>query len=83
MADGIPPKHGLLSGAAAHRADWMIDQDWERYGPADHAVWKTLFERQAGLLPGRACAEFLGRLSRRPARRLIVGAQSPPAEGPG
>jgi phenylalanine-4-hydroxylase len=61
MPDGNPTKHGLLAGDAAppHRADWTIDQDWESYLPAEHGVWRMLFERQARLLPGRACAEFL------------------------
>jgi len=54
-------KHG---GAAAQallpeRADWTIDQGWESYSAAEHAVWKTLFERQTKLLPGRACDEFV------------------------
>ena len=41
------------------RADWTIDQDWTRYTPEDHRVWVTLYERQARLLPGRACEPFL------------------------
>jgi len=41
------------------RADWTIDQGWARYSPAEHRVWVTLYERQAALLPGRACDEFL------------------------
>lgn len=41
------------------RADWTIDQQWERYTPAQHQVWKTLHERQGRMLPGRACDEFL------------------------
>ena len=41
------------------RADWTIDQQWERYTPEQHGVWKTLFERQTRLLPGRACDEFV------------------------
>jgi len=40
-------------------ADWTIDQGYERYGPAEHAVWRTLFERQSKLLPGRACTAFV------------------------
>ena len=40
-------------------ADWTIDQDWDRYSGEQHAVWRTLFERQAALLPGRACDEFV------------------------
>ena len=50
-ADGLPPP-----GA---RADWTIDQDWATYTPAEHQVWMTLYERQAKLLPGRACDAFL------------------------
>ncbi|MGH6993024.1 MAG: phenylalanine 4-monooxygenase, partial [Caulobacteraceae bacterium] len=41
------------------RADWTIDQEWERYTSAEHDVWRTLCERQAALLPGRACQAFL------------------------
>lgn len=41
------------------RPDWTIDQGWERYTPEQHAIWKTLFERQTKLLPGRACDEFV------------------------
>jgi phenylalanine-4-hydroxylase len=50
FASGPPP------GA---RPDWTIDQGWESYTPAEHDVWITLYERQAGLLPGRACDPFL------------------------
>lgn len=39
--------------------DWTVAQDWERYSAQEHATWKTLFERQARLLRGRACDEFL------------------------
>ncbi len=41
------------------RPDYTIDQHWERYGAGEHGIWKTLFERQAAILPGRACPEFL------------------------
>ena len=54
-------KHGLAAGAAAapQRADWTIDQGWDNYTPAQHAVWKTLYERQTRLLPGLACDDFV------------------------
>lgn len=45
--------------AAPERADWTIAQGWEHYSAAEHATWKTLFERQTKLLPGRACDEFV------------------------
>ena len=40
-------------------ADWTIPQGWSDYSAAQHAVWKTLFERQTRLLPGRACDAFV------------------------
>jgi len=75
MPDGTPPKHGLLAGdaAAPHRTDWTIDQGWDKYATAEHAVWRTLFERQAALLPGRACAEFLAGMA-----ALPIGADAIP-----
>jgi len=43
-------------GAAA---DWTVPQNWAHYTPEDHAVWDTLFARQAKLLPGRASEAYL------------------------
>jgi len=40
-------------------ADWTIPQNWSAYTPEEHAVWDTLFERQAKLLPGRASRAYL------------------------
>ena len=39
--------------------DWTIDQGWEGYTAEEHQTWVTLYERQAAILPGRACDEFL------------------------
>ena len=50
FAKGPPP------GA---RADWTIDQGWDRYTPAEHQVWMTLYERQRAMLDGRACEPFM------------------------
>ena len=44
--------------------------------PPQHGVWKTLFERQAKVLPGRACAEFLDGL----AKLKLVSDQIPDLE---
>ena len=54
-------KHGLAAGEAQapERPDWTIDQGWARYTQEEHGVWRTLFERQSKLLPGRACDEFI------------------------
>ncbi|MDX9999326.1 MAG: phenylalanine 4-monooxygenase [Phenylobacterium sp.] len=50
---------GFASPPPGARADWTIDQDWAGYTEAEHRVWITLYERQAALLPGRACDPFL------------------------
>jgi len=67
-------KHGLAGGAVQpERPDWTIDQGWERYTAAEHGTWKQLFERQAKLLPGRACDEFVDGM-----KRLPIGADKIP-----
>jgi phenylalanine-4-hydroxylase len=68
-------RHGLAAGPEARpeRADWTIDQGWERYTAEEHAVWQRLYGRQAKLLPGRACDEFLDGL-----RRLPIAADAIP-----
>jgi phenylalanine-4-hydroxylase len=45
----------LPSGA---NPDWTIPQDWNRYTPAEHGVWDTLFARQTGMLDGRVTSAF-------------------------
>ena len=52
-------KHGLAAAQQPDRPDWTIDQGWDDYTAQEHGVWKTLFERQSKLLPGRACDEFV------------------------
>ena len=66
-------KHGLAAGVAPDNADWTIDQGWERYTAAEHGTWKTLFERQTKLLPGRACDEFVAGM-----RELPIGPEQIP-----
>jgi phenylalanine-4-hydroxylase len=67
-------KHGLAAGDyRPERADWTIDQGWENYSAQEHAVWKTLYERQMKLLPGRACDEFVAGM-----RALPIGADQIP-----
>jgi phenylalanine-4-hydroxylase len=61
-----PPETDPMPSAtldAAPRADFTVDQPRDRYTPTDHATWRRLFERQAGLLQGRACADFLAGLA--------------------
>jgi phenylalanine-4-hydroxylase len=67
-------RHGAAAGDhQPQRADWTIDQGWSRYTAQEHAVWKTLFERQSGLMPGRACDEFVAGM-----KDLPIGAEQIP-----
>jgi len=51
-----------LDRAPGAMEDWTIPQDWERFSPAEHAMWDRLFDRQTRLLGDRAAPEFLGGL---------------------
>jgi len=53
-----------VTPTAEPRADYTIEQQWERYTAAEHGRWRTLFARQAALLKGRATAEFLAGLTK-------------------
>ena len=44
---------------APHSPDYTIPQGFETYTGEEHRTWITLYERQAALLPGRACDAFL------------------------
>ena len=48
-----------MSATLDHAPDWTIPQNWERYTATEHQTWTTLYERQAALLPNRACNDFL------------------------
>lgn len=39
--------------------NYVVGQNWSAYTPAQHALWRRLYERQAKLIPGRACDVFL------------------------
>ena len=52
---GRPPRGNY----AAAQADYTCDQDWSAYTPAEHALYRRLYERQAAQLPGLACDEFI------------------------
>ena len=46
------------------RPDHTIDQDWSAYTPDEHALWRSLYDRQMRLAPRYACHEFLHTLER-------------------
>lgn len=45
-------------------AQYVVAQHWAAYTPAQHALWRRLYARQASLLPGRACDAFIDNLER-------------------
>ena len=65
---GLDEKHGIVGGYVPERADWTIDQNWQAYTTEEHATWRTLFERQIALIPGRACQAFMDGLAGLPIR---------------
>lgn len=64
-----PARHGLADrDYQPESPDWTVDQGWAAYTAEEHAVWKTLFERQSRLLPGRACDSFVQGMRELPMR---------------
>ncbi len=51
--------------------DYTCEQDYAQYSPADHDTYRRLYERQAALLPGLACDEFIAALPNLGARDRI------------
>ncbi|MGZ3237667.1 MAG: phenylalanine 4-monooxygenase [Burkholderiaceae bacterium] len=63
---------GLLRGDYTHAdAQYVVAQDWNAYTPAQHALWRRLYQRQAKLLPGRACELFIESLNKLDASESI------------
>ena len=62
----IDEKHGIVGGYVPERADWTIDQNRSAYTPEAHATWRTLFERQIKLIPGRASQAYMDGLKQLP-----------------
>ncbi|WP_341705671.1 phenylalanine 4-monooxygenase [Ferrovibrio sp.] len=56
------PARNLPAQDLSVRPDYTLDQPRHLYTAEDHAVWRDLYQRQAAILPGRACAEFLAGL---------------------
>ena len=50
------PPRGDYSRATA---DYTCPQNYAAYTPADHETYRRLYERQAALVPGLACDEFI------------------------
>jgi phenylalanine-4-hydroxylase len=47
-----------IIAAQTPRADFTIDQVWDKYTDDEHAVWRTLYDQQIRVLENRAVPEF-------------------------
>jgi phenylalanine-4-hydroxylase len=50
--------HKLRGDYSRMRPDYTVDQEWDRYTVAEHALWRRLYGRQMELVPRYACGEF-------------------------
>ena len=55
----VRPPRGDYARAGA---DYTCVQDYARYTAADHDTYRRLYQRQAALIPGRACDAFIAAL---------------------
>jgi phenylalanine-4-hydroxylase len=51
-------QHKLRGDYSRMRPDYTVDQEWNAYSPGEHALWRRLYQRQAGLVARYACDEF-------------------------
>ncbi len=58
--DAPSQKPVQLRGDYTHAAsDYTVPQEWQRYTPEDHEIWKTLYARQIRLIEQYAAPEFI------------------------
>lgn len=58
-------KGGTLRGDYSQCDEhYVVRQDWSAYTPEQHELWRRLYQRQARLLPGRACDVFIESLAK-------------------
>jgi phenylalanine-4-hydroxylase len=61
LADGGARLRGDYSGIGP---DYSVDQRWDMYTPAEHDLYRRLYERQSRLVPHYACREYITSLAR-------------------
>jgi phenylalanine-4-hydroxylase len=62
---------GLRGDYSQTDAQYVVKQNWPGYTAEQHALWRRLYARQAQLLPGRACDEFISSLQQLDAAQSI------------
>ena len=53
---------GLRGDYASADEKYVVAQNWSAYTADQHALWRRLYQRQAKLLPGRACDVYIDSL---------------------
>jgi phenylalanine-4-hydroxylase len=53
----------LRGDYASADEQYVVAQHWDTYTAEQHALWRKLYQRQARLLPGRACDLFIDSLA--------------------
>ncbi|MES0873227.1 phenylalanine 4-monooxygenase [Sinimarinibacterium thermocellulolyticum] len=61
---GAHTTSGLRGDYSRARADFTVEQSWQTYGEADHALWRRLYARQSQLVRHYACRAFADGLAR-------------------
>jgi phenylalanine-4-hydroxylase len=51
--------HNLRGDYSRMRPDYTVEQEWDGYSEAEHALWRRLYARQVALAPRYACDEFV------------------------
>ena len=59
-----PTAHGLRGDYSRMRQDWTVDQQMGDYSEADHALWRTLYQRQSKLVKAYAPDVFIRSIER-------------------
>src|SRR5688500_3313538 len=52
------PVAGLRGDYSEAAADYSVEQHWGRYTAEEHALWRRLYQRQIGLMPGYAWVAY-------------------------
>jgi phenylalanine-4-hydroxylase len=58
------PQAGLRGDYARAAPDFTLQQDWDAYTDAEHALWRRLYARQSALVPRYASPDFAAALAR-------------------
>ena len=65
------PSASLRGDYSKAAPDYSVEQDWGRYTPEEHALYRRLFERQSKLVPRYACPEWIDAIAGLDSSRAI------------